>query len=382
MLTLEETEPEKEFRAEMRQWAEVNIPSELRWNDDRQALLEVDRILSAHGLLAPGWPKQYGGRGMSPTMVVVLSEELGRVGVQRAKAPSQAGVNNLAPALIAHATEQQLAFFLPRMLSSEILWCQGFSEPEAGSDLASLRTTAYRDGDEWIINGSKIWTSQAQHANWIYALVRTGTQEERHRGISFMVFEMATPGVTFRPIEQITGGSDFCEVFFSDVHVPTDSVIGTVGGGWAVSMTLLASERLSGRHRYASFRREYETLASAVAGLDGSEPRPDLYRELGRAIAEIEGMGCLGRRAESLLGNGKDLGALPQVNKLWWPRAHQQLAELGWKVATSRRTDPSQWYETWLSSRPESIYGGSAQIQRNIIAERFLGLPRAARTAS
>jgi alkylation response protein AidB-like acyl-CoA dehydrogenase len=194
-----------------------------------------------------------------------------------------------------------------------------------------------------------------------------------------LVFGMTSPGVTFRPIEQITGGSDFCEVFFDDVRVPEQNVIGEVGGGWAVAMTLLASERLSGRHRFASFRREYEALAALIGGAGGDAVRPDLHAALGRAIAQVEGMSCLSKRTESLLGAGKDLGELPQVNKVWWPRAHQQLVELGWKTATSQRTDPSPWYETWLASRPESIYGGSAQIQRNIIAERFLGLPRSGR---
>jgi alkylation response protein AidB-like acyl-CoA dehydrogenase len=377
MLTLKETDEEQRFRAEMRAWAEANIPEHLRWKEDFDSLREIDRILSQHGLLAVSWPSEYGGRGMSPTLELILTEELGRVGVQKAKSPSHSGVNNLGPALIAHASPEQLEFFLPKILSSEIKWCQGFSEPEAGSDLASLRTTARLDGDQWVVNGSKIWTSGAQHANWIYALVRTGTREERHRGITFLVFEMASPGVTFRPIEQITGGSDFCEVFFDDVRVPEQNVIGEVGGGWAVSMTLLASERLSGRHRYNSFRREYQTLAAWLAS---DQDAHDLHRELGRVIAEVEGMAALGRRVESLRQAGGELGALPQVNKLWWPAAHQRLAELGWKMSAARRCDPSDWYLAWLSSRPESIYGGSAQIQRNIISERFLGLPRAPRS--
>jgi alkylation response protein AidB-like acyl-CoA dehydrogenase len=377
MLTLNETDEQRRFRAQMREWAEQNIPDQLRWKEDFESLREIDQILSEHGLLAVSWPPEYGGRGMSPSLELILTEELGRAGVQKAKSPSHSGVNNLGPALIAHASAEQLAFFLPKILASEIQWCQGFSEPEAGSDLASLRTTARLEGDHWVVNGSKIWTSGAQHANWIYALVRTGTREERHRGITFLVFEMASPGVTFRPIEQITGGSDFCEVFFENVRVPEGNVIGEVGGGWAVSMTLLASERLSGRHRYNSFRREYETLAAQLAG---DEDADGLHRELGRAVAEIEGMAALGRRVESLREAGGDLGALPEVNKLWWPAAHQRLTELGWKVSTALRGDPSPWYFEWLSSRPESIYGGSAQIQRNIIAERFLGLPRAPRS--
>ncbi|HVW42483.1 MAG TPA: acyl-CoA dehydrogenase family protein [Amycolatopsis sp.] len=379
MLTLNETEEEQRFRAQMRAWAEEHIPEHLRWREDFDSLQEIDRILAAHGLLAVSWPAEYGGRALSPTLELILTEELGRVGVQKAKSPSHSGINNLGPALIAHASPEQLAFFLPKILAMEIKWCQGFSEPEAGSDLASLRTTARLDGDHWVVNGSKIWTSGAQHANWIYALVRTGTPEQRHRGITFLVFEMGSEGITFRPIEQITGGSDFCEVFFDDVLVPKANVIGEVGGGWPVAMTLLASERLSGRHRYNSFRRQYEALAASLAGESDAH---DLHRELGRAIAEVEGMAALGRRVESLREAGGDLGALPQVNKLWWPVAHQRLTELGWKVSTARRTDPSDWYFDWLAARPESIYGGSAQIQRNIISERFLGLPRAPRPST
>jgi alkylation response protein AidB-like acyl-CoA dehydrogenase len=376
MLTLDETAEEIALRAEMRQWAETHIPEDLRWKEDFDSLLAVDRILSSHRLLAVGWPEEYGGRGWSPTLELILAEELGRVGVQKAKAPSQSGVNNLGPALIKHASPEQLAFFLPKILASEIKWCQGFSEPEAGSDLASLRTTAVLDGDEWVVNGSKIWTSGAQRANWIYCLVRTGTREQRHRGITFLVFEMSTPGITYRPIEQITGGSDFCEVFLDDVRVPKENVIGEIGGGWAVSMTLLASERLSGRHRYSAFRREYEQLA---ASLVPTRDTTDLHRELGRSIAEVEGMAALGRRVESLRQAGKDVGAIPQVNKLCWSSAHQRLVELGWKISTEQRADSADWYVGWLGARPESIYGGAAQIQRNIIAERFLGLPRAPR---
>jgi alkylation response protein AidB-like acyl-CoA dehydrogenase len=379
MLTLNESEAEQRFRQEITDWATATIPQRLRWDESQPALLEADRLLAAHGLLAPTWPEQYGGRGLSASHDAILGEVLGQAGIQRAKSPSHQGVNNLGPALMKHASATQKAFFLPGILTTEHLWCQGFSEPDAGSDLAAVRTTARLQADEFIVNGSKIWTSGAQHANWIYALVRTGSREDRHRGLTFLVFEMATAGITYRPIEQITGGSDFCEVFFDDVRVPRDNVIGTVGTGWSVAMTLLASERLSGRHRYASFRREYELVAAALAR-GPEELRREFCRELGRSIAEIEGMAALGRRVESLNQAQADEGALPSVNKLWWPSAHQRLLELAYKVAASSRDDPSRWYTQWLAARPESIYGGSRQIQRNIISERFLNLPRAPRS--
>jgi alkylation response protein AidB-like acyl-CoA dehydrogenase len=378
VLTLEETADEARFRREIRDWAADNIPAEVRWSNEHDDLLRIDKILGSAGLLAAGWPTEYGGRGLPPTMVAILVEELSRAGVQSAKAPSQPGVNNLAPALIAHGTKAQLSFFLPRMLSSEILWCQGFSEPEAGSDLASLRTSARLDGVHWVVNGSKIWTSHADHANWIYALVRTGTQQERHRGISMLVFEMASAGVTIRPILQINGASEFCEVFFDNVLVPQANMIGEVGQGWTVANSVLAPERLSGRYRYAAFRRQYLELASMLAA-SAQPPRDDQLRDLGRAVAEIEGMAALSKRVESLTNAGQDLGVLPQVNKLWWPRAHQQLTELALNLSTSLRSDPSKWYDLWLDSRSESIYGGTAQIQRDIVSERLLGLPRGRR---
>jgi alkylation response protein AidB-like acyl-CoA dehydrogenase len=228
-----------------------------------------------------------------------------------------------------------------------------------------------------VVNGSKIWTSHADRANWIYALVRTGTREERHRGITMLVFEMASSGITFKPIRQITGASEFCEVFFDDVRVPAANVIGEVGKGWAVANTLLAAERLSGRYRYAAFKRQYMDIAAMLT--TGGPPRDDEIRDLGRAIAEIEGIASLSKRVESLTNAGKDIGVLPQVNKVWWPRAHQQMTELALKLTTSRRGDPSRWYELWLDARPESIYGGTTQIHRDIIAERLLGLPRGRR---
>jgi alkylation response protein AidB-like acyl-CoA dehydrogenase len=320
---------------------------------------------------------EYGGRGLAPALEFILNQELENAGVQRAKSPSHQGVNNLGPALIRHGTAEQKQRLLPGILGVRDRWCQGFSETEAGSDLAAVRTVARLDGDEFVVDGGKIWTSGAAGASWIYLLVRTGTREQRHRGLSFLVAPMTTPGITIAPIEQITGGSDFGEVTLEQVRVPRANLIGELGQGWAVTMTLLAAERLSGRHRHGLFRREL----SALAGLLGESPVSEQggtggLRDLGRLVAEIEGMGALARRVESLHAAGADPGALPSVNKLWWPAAHQRLVEAGLLRATAAGVDPSYWYRQWLAARPESIYGGAAQIQRNIIAERFLGMPR------
>jgi alkylation response protein AidB-like acyl-CoA dehydrogenase len=254
------------------------------------------------------------------------------------------------------------------------VWCQGFSETEAGSDLAAVRTAARRVDGGFVVDGAKIWTSGAADADWIYLLVRTGTREERHRGLSFLIAPMTSPGITTRPIEQITGNSEFGAVTLEGVHVPDENRLGAVGEGWTVAMTLLAAERLSGRHRYGLFRHELAELATMIAGR--STPRADALRDLGQRVAEIEGMGALARRAESMLAAGVDPGPLPSINKVWWPIAHQKLVEAGLLRSGPAGADPAVWYRRWLDARPESIYGGAAQIQRNIIAERFLGLPR------
>jgi alkylation response protein AidB-like acyl-CoA dehydrogenase len=376
LLTLSDTAEEASFRAEIRQWAADAITPDLRWRRDFQGLLDIDRLLSTRGLLAAGWPVEYGGGGLPSHLQTVLTQELERAGVQRAKSPSHQGINNLGPTLIVHGSDDQKRWLLPGILAVRDLWCQGFSEPEAGSDLAAVRTTARLDGDAYVVNGSKIWTSGAAHASWIYLLVRTGKQNERHRGLSFLVAPIDSPGIVTRPIEQIVGESEFSEVFLDQVRVPAANVIGQPGDGWAVAMTLLASERLSGRHRYGLFRHELEALARQYAGAQSELANQAHARDLGRLVAEVEGMGALAQRIESGSAAGVDLGPLPSVNKLWWPAVHQRLVEAGLFAAATTGADPDDWYAEWLAARPESIYGGSAQIQRNILAERFLGLPR------
>jgi len=375
VLTLGDSPEEAAMRREGRDWADRQLPGELRWRDDFPTLLLVDRLLSAAGLLGITWPVAYGGRGASPLLDAVLTEELGHVGVRRARTPAHQGANNLAPALMAHASDAQKQRFLPPIRSVEETWCQGFSEPDAGSDLASVRTTATRRAGGYVVRGTKVWTSHAQHADWMYALVRTGAQAERHRGLSFLVFPMSSPGITVRPITSTTGRRDFNEVVLEDVPVDEDGRIGEEGAGWRVALTVLASERLSGRFRYSVFRREAEELARQL----GPGPQPLWDHELGRVVAELEGMAALGLRVESMRAAGKDTAMLSSVNKLWWPAVHQRLGELGLRAATTRRDDPDAWYDRWLDARAESIYGGTAQVQRDILAERHLGLPRSRR---
>jgi alkylation response protein AidB-like acyl-CoA dehydrogenase len=377
VLTLRDSPAEAAMREEVRRWAARELPAELRGRDDFESLLRIDRLLSAAGLLGITWPVEYGGRGASPALDAVVTEELGHVGVRRARTPAHQGVNVLAPALMAHASAAQRQRFLPPIRSVAETWCQGFSEPDAGSDLASVRTTAVRRPDGgYVVRGTKLWTSHAQHADWMYALVRTGEPAERHRGLSFLVFPTSSPGLTVRPITATTGRRDFNEVVLEDVEVEADGRIGEEGAGWRVALTVLASERLSGRFRYSVFRREAEELARALG--PGDQPLWD--HELGRIVAELEGMAALGLRAESMRAAGKETGMLSSVNKLWWPAVHQRLGELGLRASTAVGSEPDAWYDRWLEARAESIYGGTAQVQRDILAERHLGLPRSRRT--
>jgi alkylation response protein AidB-like acyl-CoA dehydrogenase len=375
MLTLADSPAEAAFREEIGRWT-ASLPTGLRWSERHEDLLEVDRALAAARLLGVSWPKEYGGRGSPAGHEAVLTEELGKVGVRRSVAPSHQGVNNLAPALMAFGRDDQKLAHLPKILGVQEIWCQGFSEPEAGSDLANIQTTAVSAGDSLVINGSKLWTSGAQYADWIYLLVRTGGPKSRHKGLSFVLAPMNEGSVTVRPIRQLTGSSEFCEVILEELVVPQANVLGRFNEGWSVAMALLGAERLSGRYRYATFRRELRDLVQGIN--DGSRGvLPEVFaRDLGRVAAGIEGMGCLSLRIDSLRQSGKEAGSLPSVNKLWWPRAHQELHELGLRASAEFRLDPAIWYRGWLESRAESIYGGTAQVQRNILAERFLGLPR------
>ncbi|WP_432841446.1 acyl-CoA dehydrogenase family protein [Dactylosporangium sp. CA-092794] len=374
MITVEDTPEQAAYRAEIRRWAERHITGDMRFSRDHARLLDLDRLLARHGLLAASWPAEYGGAGLPLVLQTILTQELERAGVQRAKSPSHQGVNNIGPTLITHGTEDQKRRLLPAILSVTELWCQGFSETEAGSDLASVRTTARRAGDEYVVSGAKIWTSGAEHASWIYLLVRTGTPSQRHRGLSFLVTPTDVAGLTTRPIEQVVGESEFSEVLLDEVRIPVGNRVGAEGSGWSVAMALLSSERLSGRHRYGLLRHELVALAGEYQR-DG-RLGDAAARDLGRLVAEVEGMKALADRIESLAAAGSDAGVLPSVNKLWWPAVHQRLAEAGLGATTSGRGDPSPWYDQWLATRPESIYGGAAEIQRNIISERFLKLPR------
>ncbi|MFF2812368.1 acyl-CoA dehydrogenase family protein [Streptomyces sp. NPDC058000] len=348
-----------------------------------------ERELGCGGWIGLGWDRAYGGYGNragSLTQQVVWAEEYARAG-----APGRVGhigENLLAPTLIAYGDEAQRKRFLPAVARGEELWCQGYSEPEAGSDLAGLRTAAVRDGAGYRISGQKVWTSLAAEADWCFVLARTDPGERRHRGLSFLLVPMDQPGrIEVRPIRQMSGTAEFNEVFFDGAVARADHVVGGEGAGWRVAMGLLALERgVSTLVQQIGFARELaDVVAAAVRG--GAVRDPVLHEQLVRQWAELRVMRWNALRT---LGAAGDAGA-PSVAKLLWGGWHRRLGELAmrvrgavaavgpgeWSAAAPYELDA--WQRLFLFTRADTIYGGSDEIQRNIIAERVLGLPRAER---
>ncbi|MEU4846293.1 acyl-CoA dehydrogenase family protein [Streptomyces gilvosporeus] len=348
-----------------------------------------ERELGAGGWIGIGWDRTcgaYGNRSATLTQQVVWAEEYAR-----ARAPGRMGhigENLLAPTLIAHGDDAQRRRFLPPIARGEELWCQGYSEPEAGSDLAGLRTVAVKDRDGYRISGQKIWTSLAGEADWCFVLARTDTREKRHRGLSFLLVPMDQPGrIEVRPIRQMSGTAEFNEVFFDGALARTGHVVGGEGNGWRVAMALLARERgVSTLVQQIGFAAELSAVvADAVAS--GAVRDPVLRDQLVRQWAELRVMRWNALRT---LGTAGDAGA-PSVAKLLWGGWHQRLGELAMRVrGAAAAVGPAAWsaeapyaldalQRSFLFTRADTIYGGSDEIQRNIIAERVLGLPRGER---
>jgi alkylation response protein AidB-like acyl-CoA dehydrogenase len=405
--------PEAEaFRAEIRAWLEANLPEGWgtpAWSpsaEERAAwVASWNEKLYEGGWICASWPAEYGGKGLSVMESVVLNEEFGRVG-----APLRAdffGDTLVGPTLLQWGTEEQKKRFLPGIMRGETSWCQGFSEPDAGSDLASLRTTAVLDGEEWRIDGQKIWTTQAQYADYIFLLARTDPDAPKHAGISYLLVPMRQPGVEVRPITQVDGSSEFNEVWFSGARCPAENVVGGVNNGWKVAMTTLGFER--GTSATTGFRRFQKELDSVMdlARRTGQNADPLVRQDLARAWSTVKIMQINGYRSlTGVLTASADpsLAALGATNKMLWSEYHQWFTEraldlLGpaGQVLTGsegpdavggigRRTGrpgypPSPLQTAFFFARSETIWGGSAQIQRNIVAERILGLPKEPRAA-
>ncbi len=384
------TAAEEDFRRELRSWLQGNIPDEWRrpgfWaslGEDESFRLRRDweRDKADAGFAGIEWPQEYGGRGGTPGMKAIYDVES-----VLADAPSTVnalGLTFLAPTVMAIGTEAQRKDIIGPLLRNEVIWCQGFSEPGAGSDLAALATKGVRDGDEFVVNGQKVWTTNAVHGDKIFALVRTEPGSERHRGISMLLIDMRQPGVDARPLRQMSGASEFGEVFFSDARVPASDCLGEIGDGWRTAMLLLSFERgASGIAQYTEFRRQYDEIV-AVAKRLGRDRDPVLRDRLARVLTDLE---CLRLHAMHVLTQveqGRDLGFEASMTKLIWSEPFQDLWEVFDDVlgvdATLTETaglDLAPLHAQAMWSRSVTIWGGSSQVQRNVTAERVLGLPR------
>jgi len=395
-----------QFRKEVATFIQTRLPQRYRqgeddgegfstgWQSDRKSddsearntAIEWADALAEKGWIAPHWPKEYGGAGLSVMEQFIYNQEMAK-----AAAPPVGGmgVSLLGPTLIVHGSDEQKAEHLPRVLSGEVAWAQGYSEPSAGSDLASLQTRAVRDGDDFVINGQKIWTSGAQYADWLFALVRTDPEAPKHRGISFIVMDIKTPGLTVRPIVDMGWNEPFNETFFEDVRVPARNIVGEENRGWYVGMTLLDFER-SGISGAISYERDLEKLIDYSKSAEGSgKVRQDartLRHEVAERRIEIDVLFNFAFRIVSMQNNGLVPNYEASVNKLFGSEIHQRLARTGTKVfglysnlwARDGERSPmgAHFTRDYVGSVPHTIFSGSSEIQRNVIATRGLGLPR------
>jgi alkylation response protein AidB-like acyl-CoA dehydrogenase len=391
------TEAEIEFRMELREWLSSALPD--GWGetvfepeDEEERYLfrkEWDKKLSSGGWAGINWPVEYGGRGATLVERGIFAEEMAR-----AKAPESLNIigHNLAgTTILHHGTQEQKDRFLPPIIANDDIWCQGFSEPNAGSDLASVRTKAVRQGDKYIVNGQKIWTSYAQYSQWCFALVRTDPDAPKHKGLSFLLIDMDSPGISIRPLRQISGESEFNETFFEDVEVPVENLVGQENDGWRIAMTTLAYERgpEDCLGRQIRFKQELEKLLEVCA----SEPTangvlsddPIVRQQLGRSIVEVEAMRLVALKSFSRILAGEERGPDASVIKLYWSHAAQRMNEaaldiLGPAAVLAEGDEDARasgrFQTSFLQSKAFSIYSGSSEIQRNIIGERMLGLPK------
>ena len=384
---------DEQFRRRIRRWLTDNLTGRFaallgaggpgREHEAHAERVAWNRHLAAAGWTCLGWPREHGGHGATLAQQVIFYEEYAR-----SRAPARVGYLGeelLGPTLIAFGTPAQQRRFLEPIRTVRELWCQGYSEPGAGSDLAAVSTTARLDGDRWVVTGQKVWTSLAVEADWCFVLARTEPGSRRSDGLSYLLVPMRQKGVTVRPIRQLTGTSEFNEVFFDDARTHASQVVGEPGDGWRVARATLAFERGAATlGQQVGFERELRRLAE-VARQTGAAADPLLRNRLGRAWIGLEAM-----RAHALstlaADPGEATGTEPSVLKLLWSRWHQELGELAMDVlgapsmvARSAPYDLDEWQRLFLFSRADTIYGGSDEIQRTIIAERALGLPRQAR---
>jgi alkylation response protein AidB-like acyl-CoA dehydrogenase len=352
--------------------------------------------LHDHGLLAASWPRRYGGGGLSEVEQVILVEEFYRAGVPTGTGNDVFGIQMVGNTILEWGTEEQKAHFLPRILSGQDLWCQGYSEPDAGSDLGNLGCRAVLDGDEWVIDGQKIWTSAGHVANWIFVLARTNPDAPKHKGISFLLVPMDQPGVDVRPIRMITGDAEFNEVFFTGARCPAANVVGDVNAGWGVAMTLLGYERGEAAATFPiMFRTELDRLLT-LAEESGRAADPRVRQRLAWCWSQVEVMRYLGMRTLTRYLAGGHPGPDASIFKLFWSEYHKVVTELAvdilgadalaptgrWPSSSFQAddagapNDSASWVGTFYAARAGTIYAGTSQVQRNILGEMVLGLPK------
>jgi alkylation response protein AidB-like acyl-CoA dehydrogenase len=378
-----DTPAEAKFREDVRTWLEANLPLALRGRTSRPPPAELMpwyHALSRKGWIAPHWPKQHGGMGATLNQQIVMTEELARVGAPQL--PAQ-GLNHIGPILMEFGTDAQKAQHLPPIVAGTVIWAQGYSEPGAGSDLASLSTRATLEGDHFMVRGQKIWTTWAHHSDWIFALVRTDPQAQpRHAGISFLLIDLHSPGIRIRPIKTIAGDDEFAEVFFDDVVVPAENLVGKLHDGWRIANALLAHERIATSNPQfllIAFER-IKTMARA----SGVIADPAFQDRLAAASINVTALSALFSHAVELANRKQNLGPESSVIKIVGTELLQALNEL--LVEAAGGLAPTEApiltnYGTvdvagsFLTSRRVTIYGGSSEIQRNVLARRVLNLP-------
>jgi alkylation response protein AidB-like acyl-CoA dehydrogenase len=386
--------PERQaFRDELRGWLRDNLTDEFRVRRGRVAdpewvavRLRWQRRVYEGGYAGISWPKEYGGRGASLIEEMIFNQEI--VGARAPEMINGIGLYMAGPTIIAHGTPGQKTRYLAPLLSGEEIWCQGFSEPNSGSDLASLRTRALRDGDDYVVNGQKVWTTLGHVARFCILLTRTGTPESRHGALTYLIVDMTSPGVEVRPLRQITGDAEFNEIYFTDVRVPAANLLGEEGAGWKVAMTTLMHERaslgvgLQVRTRIAL--EDLMTLARAAHPGNGGL-HPLLRQEIAQLAIDVEAMRLNSYRGLTRMLRGEQPGPEGSINKLMWSEVNQRLCDTALEVVGAQSLlgegeelaeAEGRWSYAMLRSRANSIEGGTSEVLRNILAERVLGLPR------
>jgi alkylation response protein AidB-like acyl-CoA dehydrogenase len=395
-MDLSDSREEAEFRAKARKWLEENKPKGIA---DRGFALAIDedsikvarewqRKLYDGGYLGISWPAEYGGQGLTIIESAIFNEEMARV---RAPAPlNELGLSMGGPTILECGTEEQKKRFVKKILTCEEVWCQGFSEPGSGSDLAALQTRAVLDGDHFVVNGQKVWTSLGHISDWCMLLVRTDATAPKHRGISYLLVDMHSPGITVRPLKQMTGEAEFNQMFFEDVRVPRENLLGALNGGWGVALTTLMNERATlSLATVMRFRNTFEDLAelarrSIREGSCTIDPRV-IRQTLAQFYVDVESMKYLAYRNFSRLQRGGVPGPEGSISKLLWSELNQRMHEFALALQgpcaplaadSGLAADGGRWQHGLLRSRGNTIEEGTSEVQRGIIAERLLGLPK------